>query len=207
MYWQTERGFSREMDWSRWSTGRCPVQATSGASGQLKKFPGMIAPEMFAMVMISDYIVLLWMAPAMVLLIMPITIFTTAALFKAARSLAVTMRRAFTRRNNRQSAKGEDTRQSGRISILGLRADISDSMTSCTGLVANISRMGLCLKDVPERFSISRSFLSINIHGRSANYRLVARPRWERFQSVRGKTIGLEIARAPDNWDEFLVSH
>jgi hypothetical protein len=99
------------------------------------------------------------------------------------------------------------TRQDPRIEVEELRADISDGLASYSGLVTNISQLGLCLKDVPDKLSASRSLLSIVIKSKSENFRIVARPRWEISQDNRGKTIGAEIASSPHNWGDFVLSH
>jgi hypothetical protein len=98
-------------------------------------------------------------------------------------------------------------RQDPRIAVEELRADISDGLASYSGLVTNISQLGICLKDVPDKLSTSRSLLSIIIKGKSENFRIVARPRWEIAQSNRGKTIGAEIASSPLSWGDFVLSH
>lgn len=101
----------------------------------------------------------------------------------------------------------QDTRCDQRIAVNGLRAEISDGLHTYCGLVLNISRRGVCLKDVPDGLSTSRALLSIAIRGGSENFRLVVRPRWTRMQENSGKTIGAEIASSPDNWGEYILSH
>lgn len=100
-----------------------------------------------------------------------------------------------------------DTRKHERVAVEGIRADISDGRYSYTGLITNISTLGLCLKDVPEKLSASKSLLSIVVRGKSEEYRIVARPRWEQAQTNRGKTIGAEIASSPHSWGDFVLSH
>jgi len=102
--------------------------------------------------------------------------------------------------------KSRITRKNTRIKTHYLRAEISDGSVSYNALVANISEQGLCIKGLPEKFSSSRSFLSVIVHFQSSYYRLVARPKWEQLQKNRSKVIGLEIARAPENWRQLLFS-
>jgi len=99
-----------------------------------------------------------------------------------------------------------EARKTSRIPTSGLRAEISDGTVSYSGLVTNISRLGLCIQHISEKLSSSRSLISIVIRNSTVHYRVVARPRWEQFQTGRGKTIGVEIARAPENWNEFILS-
>lgn len=101
----------------------------------------------------------------------------------------------------------QDTRCDQRIAVHGLRAEISDGLRSYCGLVINISRSGVCLRDVTDRLSPSRALLSIAIHAGSGSYRLVVRPRWTKLQENRAKTIGAEIASSPDSWGEFVLSY
>ncbi|SHO53325.1 hypothetical protein SAMN02745220_05059 [Desulfopila aestuarii DSM 18488] len=98
-------------------------------------------------------------------------------------------------------------RKANRIKTHYLRAEISDGSVSYNALVTNISEQGLCIKGLPEKFSSSRSFLSVIVHYQSEYYKLVVRPRWEQLQKNRSKVIGLEIAKAPDNWGKLILSY
>lgn len=98
-------------------------------------------------------------------------------------------------------------REFKRVDIDGLRADISDGLASYSGLVTNISAHGLCLQDVPDKLSSSRSLLSVVVRGQVKNYRIVARPRWVVIQENKGKSLGVEIASSPTSWNEFVFSH
>lgn len=163
---------------------------------------------MTAMVIISEYIVVLWMLPVTVFLILPLCIFIMNLLFTSSRHMALKLRDVSSNRHAGQpAAEARDSRKDQRIAVKGLRADISDGITTYNGLVANISKLGICLKDVPEKLSTSRSLLSIIIHSSSGNFKIVARPRWNQLQANSGKTIGVEIASSPDNWGDFVLSH
>ena len=98
-------------------------------------------------------------------------------------------------------------RKAIRVKTHYLRAEVSDGSFSYNALVADISEYGLCIKGLPEKFTCSRSFVSVIIHWQSAYYRLVVRPRWELMQTNRSKVIGLEIAKAPEDWNNFILSY
>lgn len=158
------------------------------------------------MAILTEYIVLIWLLPATLFLLLPLCALITQVIFTAAKNTASQLRKLWIRqRRNKATNQTSELRKVSRKATTELRAEISDGRSSYRGLVANISQEGVCIKDIPDTFSNSRKLLSIIVRTTTTHYRLVARPCWEKHEIDRGKTIGAEIAIAPDNWKDFVL--
>lgn len=154
---------------------------------------------------VAQYIVLLWLLPVAPILLSLLLCFVWLFLVRLPlillapllnllkRILALFFRRYELRRTPRRKTRD-------------LRAIIVDGTTTYSGQVSDVSSAGLCIRDIPTSFSTSRSLLSIIVQHGSTQQRLVARPRWLKQQRNRGMTIGAEIAIAPDQWQDFVLS-
>jgi len=156
----------------------------------------------------AEFLALIFLALAVLVLLPPLLIFILSRLDVASGKKGQTLRAMInTYAPLNLLLKRRVKRKSTRIKTHYLRAELSDGPTSYNTLVANISEHGLCIQGLPEKFSSSRTFLSVIIRRQSAVYRLVVRPRWEEVQNNSSKAIGLEIAKAPGNWQSFVLSH
>ncbi len=84
-----------------------------------------------------------------------------------------------------------------------MEADISDGTLVFGGTVANASRQGLMLLDVPKRFDFYSTKCIAVISSVGKNFKLFMRPRWSRVQGDR-KNIGFQIISPPLNWIRFI---
>lgn len=104
-------------------------------------------------------------------------------------------------------APGTQQRREPRTDIeKRLPADISDGINSFTGTVANISRMGLCINDLPETMSVSSELVSVVIRKGADELQLVGRPCWQYLQHPKRKTIGLKITSSHVDWNAFIFT-
>ncbi|MFZ5758762.1 MAG: PilZ domain-containing protein [Thermodesulfobacteriota bacterium] len=92
-----------------------------------------------------------------------------------------------------------------RFRITGISADVSDGNQLCTGLTCNISRSGIGILDVPEKFFQRSAPLSVVISGREKIFRMSVRPKWHDKNGPRNR-IGGELLHPPHGWQEF-ISH
>ncbi len=102
--------------------------------------------------------------------------------------------------------RDSDKRTESRIVTQGLTAKIADDYGVYDTLVANISRAGVCLKNVPERLSASTERLSVIIRGKTEEYTLFLAPSWEDSHHSQGRLIGGKIDNVPHNWSQFVHS-
>lgn len=158
---------------------------------------------------LSEYTSNVWIIPLAILGILPFVLFIIASVTRILKNKELNAKTAVPNITNGKTVQTNKdcARQHERIEVEGIRADISDGKSSYTGLITNVSKLGLCLKDVPENLSTSRSLLSVVVRSKTESYRIVARPRWEIPQNNTGKTIGAEIASCSSDWGDFVHSH
>jgi len=97
-------------------------------------------------------------------------------------------------------------RKHPRIDHNGMMADISDGKRFFCGNVNNLSRLGLCLEEVPERMDHTAKRISVVLSGNGSSFKMVTRPCWS-WQKDTGKMLGLEIIKAPWGWTEFVMKN
>ena len=96
-----------------------------------------------------------------------------------------------------------DKRHHPRFRIAGISADASNGIDLCTGLACNISRSGIGLIDIPEKFAQNPGNLSIVISGREKIFRMVIQPKWAQSIGQR-KRLGGKVVSPPAGWPEFI---
>lgn len=158
----------------------------------------------------SEYIVILWFIPVTLFIVIPLSICFCWLAIRCVMDLAdgeIPFIEYFSRRYYIKT-EGVQKRREPRASIeKRLLADISDGINSFTGLVENISRMGLCIRDVPENISIANEFLSVVIRTGADEMQVVGRPCWQYLQQPKGRKIGLEITSSSSNWNDYVLFH
>ena len=150
---------------------------------------------------LSGHIVYLWLIPAVLFVGLPLISLLIWMGVQGIREFARPPTPA-----EKKEQPSHNKRKSERFAVRNMRAEISNGLGSCNGLVDNISKMGLCIKNVPESLSVSNALLSVVVTDRKETYRVVARPRWEHWSSSGVKTIGAEIASHPQNWQDFVAA-
>ena len=110
------------------------------------------------------------------------------------------------RRLGRNHRKGGnmDKRRYERVKIDDCLADLSDGNGFFSGTVGDISRHGLLLEEIPKRFNIKARRLTVVFAVAGKHFKIVAAPRWV-DEHVSGRTMGVEILKAPTGWAEFVM--
>ena len=91
-----------------------------------------------------------------------------------------------------------------RVEVTGFQADVSDGMGCFPGEINDVSRFGLCMKDLPKRVNETSNRMTVVIHGKGKNFKMVVRPKWSQASGLR-KTVGFEILNTPYEWTEFVL--
>lgn len=99
-----------------------------------------------------------------------------------------------------------EKRRFQRMKVNNVVVDISDGRGFFSGTVADMSRSGLKLDDIPKSLSEDNSKLSIVVSGDGKHFKMSAKPRWARRKAI-SKKVGLEIVKAPLGWAEFVMDH
>ncbi|MBU1137916.1 MAG: hypothetical protein KKD01_01145 [Proteobacteria bacterium] len=141
-----------------------------------------------------DFIVYLWLVPIFFLVFLPLTLSLGSDLLK--------LTRRFLR--SRELLAKEKRRDPRFIPGKGAFAEITAGDTTCTGLVCNISRLGISLKHLPDIFFDKMDKLTIVIRGDGVDQNLLVKPKWV-LATDSGKRLGAEIDTAPPSWRQFLM--
>ena len=143
-----------------------------------------------------DLIIYLWLFPIALLLIIPLSL--------AAANLSLGMLHIFSRKSDKISE--QEKRQHPRVaSSENTVAEITIGDTTCTGLVCNISKFGIKLKNLPEVLSneIDKITVTVRQYG-IIGHDLTIMPKWI-LQTDSGYQMGAEIADAPAGWGDYLL--
>ncbi len=98
----------------------------------------------------------------------------------------------------------EENRRHPRIAIRNLSVDIHDGNEFFQGTVSDISRHGMCMTELPERFDADTEVMTVVIAGKEDYFRMFVRPKWCR-QQEENKTVGTEIINISWSWKEFVM--
>ncbi|MBU0944900.1 MAG: hypothetical protein KJ804_19450 [Proteobacteria bacterium] len=141
-----------------------------------------------------DLVLYFWLFPVFLLLILPLILATGGFLFDL-------IRRLFPSRKAVAKEKRSDPRF---VPSAGAFAEIRAGDMTCTGLVCNISRLGISLKNIPDIFFDKMDKLTIVIRGEGGDQNLLVKPKWV-LETSSGKQLGAKIDSAPPGWRQFLM--
>ena len=141
-----------------------------------------------------DLILYLWLFPLFLLVFIPLTLSVTGFFLRLTRTFFFA-----------DAVTGLEKRQHPRfIPYEGTFAEITAGDTTCTGLVCNISRLGISLKHLPDKLFDKMDELTVVIRGYGADHNLLVKPRWI-LATESGQQIGAEINTVPPGWNQFLM--
>ena len=140
-----------------------------------------------------DLIFYLLISPVFFLLFLPLSLTLIGLLLRLTRSYFFTGERI-----------GKELRKHPRFTPYeGTFAEISAGELTCSGLVCDISRLGISLKHLPDKFLDKMDKLKVVIRGYGVDHNLLIKPKWVSV-TESGKQIGAEIDDAPPGWSQFL---
>ncbi|MFP3983826.1 MAG: PilZ domain-containing protein [Desulfurivibrionaceae bacterium] len=84
-----------------------------------------------------------------------------------------------------------------------LLADISDGKHVFEGTVVNVSRHGLKIMEIPQKFDFYAEKFTAVITEKDKNFKLFLNPRWSRIERPY-KEIGFKIISPPLEWIKFI---
>lgn len=157
----------------------------------------------------SSLIVALWFVPVTVFLFIPLAICFCWLAIRCVRDLVALKIPFYDYFASRYylAAEGVQRRSETRIAVnKRYTAVISDGKNTFVGLVANISRMGMCLMEIPAPVPVTEGRLSVIIQHGSEQMTMAADLRWLAEQKA-GRTLGLKIADDHPTWNDFVFSH
>ncbi len=97
-----------------------------------------------------------------------------------------------------------EKRKFQRMAMCDLSVDISDGVGSFPGVVSDVSRFGIGLKDLPKKINMEAKRMTVVISGQGGHFKMYVRPKWSVAKGLE-KDIGVEISNAPWGWTEFVM--
>ena len=82
-------------------------------------------------------------------------------------------------------------------------ADISDGKHTFKGIVVNVSRKGLKMVEIPQKFDFYSEKYTAVISDKGKNFRFHLKPRWSKVDPPY-KKIGFQIISPPLDWVKFI---
>ncbi len=96
-----------------------------------------------------------------------------------------------------------EKRKCQRIPLRNLAVDAYDGLSFLQGIVANVSRFGICVTGFQRRKRQPEKMTFI-VSGQGKNFKMKVRPRWSIAQGA-SKVVGAEIVDPPSAWTEFVM--
>lgn len=90
-----------------------------------------------------------------------------------------------------------------RIPLRNLSVDTSDGFGFSQGRIADVSRLGLCMTDLPESLNGQVNKMIAIIRGQGKNFKMTVRPKWSTTDGT-SQSVGVEIVNPPVAWMEFI---
>ena len=90
-----------------------------------------------------------------------------------------------------------------RMAIESLSIDVADGIGFYRGMVSDVSRLGICMTDLPKRLNGDVKIMTIVISDKEKHFKMQVRPRWYTHGGIR-ISVGAEIINAPCDWTQFV---
>jgi hypothetical protein len=103
-----------------------------------------------------------------------------------------------------QNEEKMNKRRQQRVEVKNLVANISDGVESFSGTVSNISRLGMLLNDIPQRFKSQGKKMSIIVSSKAKDFKMQVEPKWINGNKSE-KKMGLAILDPPLDWTVFAM--
>jgi len=147
-----------------------------------------------------QYIVtFLWLVPVIGLIVVPLL----WSLFRSLYTGVTHSRLADIRGYVTAEAPGIEKRHLDRIHLEGGRAYVDEEDGCYEASVADISKDGICLKDISGNVNPESDQLKVLFRTRRKDYILKARPTWKKLTD-RGYAIGAGIQGTTSEWDKLV---
>ena len=95
-------------------------------------------------------------------------------------------------------------RRHQRVEVRNLVARLSDGVESFAGTVSNISRLGLLLKDIPQRLKSQKDKLSIIVSAKGKDFKMQVEPVWVGENKAQIQ-MGVAIINPPLAWTMYAM--
>ncbi len=98
-----------------------------------------------------------------------------------------------------------EKRRYQRTAMTELSFDAFDGVGFFRGDIADVSRFGICMTDLPRKMKGETRKIKVIVTGRGERFKMQVIPKWISDKGC-GKTLGAEIMSPPLGWAEFIMS-
>ncbi len=95
-------------------------------------------------------------------------------------------------------------RQHTRLTVSNMGVEISDKIGCSTGTIKDISRLGICITNIPRELKTQNDSFTAVISSKGHQFRLQLRPKWVKQDGLTLMT-GAIIDTAPWDWTAMLI--
>ncbi len=88
--------------------------------------------------------------------------------------------------------------------MTNLSFDAFDGVGFFHGKIADTSRVGICMVNLPRDMNCNVRQIKVFITGQGQKFKMQVYPRWTKVKGC-GKTLGAEIQAPPLGWAEFII--
>jgi hypothetical protein len=97
-----------------------------------------------------------------------------------------------------------ERREHSRMTVNNLTVDITDGIGAFKGRIADLSRSGICMVDLPKKLNIKTPKLIAVISSKNQHFKMGIRPKWF-IEGGGSRSVGTEILNPPWEWMEFVM--
>lgn len=154
---------------------------------------------------IQTIIVFMWFVPILGFIVLPLLWSLYRVLYRVVDYSRLSDIRGFVALNNLDSevAGIKEKRERSRILLEEGQACIDEKSDCCRAKVSNISKHGLCLRNIPRKMYLESNLFRVVFRTRQKDYTVMARPIWKKM-TEKGYMIGAEIDRIPAEWNNLV---
>lgn len=147
---------------------------------------------------VSEYFAYLWLVPVSLFIFVPLCIGLGNLVLSLARSGCPTEKNPANEEKREYQRFIPEEGNTVEVKMVG------NSCTSiCTGILCDISKVGISLKELPLMFLDKVEQLTVIVRGYEEDHTLLVRPRWS-LATASGNQIGAQIEGASSGWHQFL---
>jgi hypothetical protein len=141
-----------------------------------------------------DFVNYFWLLPLALFILVPLGVTLIAYILRQTKAFFFTDNQVSKEKRNHPRF----------IPYEGTLAKITAGDTTYTGLVCDISRLGISLCHLPDKFLNKMDKLTVVIKGYGVDHNLLIRPKWI-VKTESGQQIGAEIETPPPGWNQFIL--
>jgi hypothetical protein len=156
---------------------------------------------------LQHIIIFLWFVPALVFIVIPLLLILSEMFYRSLERTRLGDMRGFVVLNNRDEADTDkpEERNRERIRLVGGgQAYIDEESLYCKTSVSDISKDGICLKNIQADTQLDTRPLRVVFRTKQRDYPLTVNPIWKKVTN-KGHVIGARLEKIPNGWKDMVT--